>query len=387
MKISAIICTHNPRMHYLRRVLQALDGQTLAKTEWELLLIDNASEQPLRPKGAANCGKVERWEGGKESKARDQRSEVGGRISEDQSWSEGKPESGDQRSEDGWQMSDAGAKHTAGREDLNLTDLKLRTAGVDLAWHANARMVREDKVGLTHARLRGIAEAKGELLVFIDDDNLLAPDYFERCWQIARDWPQLGAWGGSVAGEFEVPPPDWIKRFLPGMVVMEIDRDYWSNMAVWSAAIPFGAGMCVRIGLAHIYAEGVRKDPLRQQLGRTGSNMTASEDVDLAFTVIDQGFGTARFKDLKITHLIPKERLTEDYVVRLFSGFEVSGAAFAKARGEKRLALHGDLRSELRFWKKYLESTPIDRKIMLAARRHMKAMERERGESRVAGGG
>ncbi len=48
MKISAIICTHNPRPHYLRRVLEALNRQTLDKGEWELLLVDNASRQPLR---------------------------------------------------------------------------------------------------------------------------------------------------------------------------------------------------------------------------------------------------------------------------------------------------------------------------------------------------
>lgn len=327
MKISAIVCTHNPRPHYLQRVLEALERQTLDKGEWELLVVDNASTKPLRVAGPR-------------PEARGQSSEdlAGGREAED--------------------------------------SLSANDEAFDLSWHANGRIIREDKVGLTHARLRGIDEAKGELIVFIDDDNVLAPDYFERCVDVAGSWPQLGVWGGSVAGEFEVSPPEWIKRFLPGMVVYEIDRDYWSNMAVWSSAIPFGAGMCIRSFLAKIYAEGVKNDPIRQQLGRTGKSMTASEDVDLAFTVIEAGYGTARFKDLKITHLIPKERLTEDYVVRLFSGFEVSGFAMARIRGEKRPALYGDLRSELRFWKKYLESGPIDRKIMMAARKQLKEMEK-----------
>src|SRR5204862_5153681 len=46
-----------------------------------------------------------------------------------------------------------------------------------LGWHKNGRQVREEKLGLTPARLRGIAEAKGEMLVFVDDDNVLAADY------------------------------------------------------------------------------------------------------------------------------------------------------------------------------------------------------------------
>ena len=47
MKCSVIICTHNPRENYLRRVLEALRAQTLPPAQWELLLIDNASAKSL----------------------------------------------------------------------------------------------------------------------------------------------------------------------------------------------------------------------------------------------------------------------------------------------------------------------------------------------------
>ena len=45
--VSVIICTHNPRTDYLNRVLAGLKRQTLPLNRWELLLVDNASEQPL----------------------------------------------------------------------------------------------------------------------------------------------------------------------------------------------------------------------------------------------------------------------------------------------------------------------------------------------------
>ncbi len=47
MDVSVIICTHNPRMDYLARVLQALKEQDLPRCEWELVLIDNASRVPV----------------------------------------------------------------------------------------------------------------------------------------------------------------------------------------------------------------------------------------------------------------------------------------------------------------------------------------------------
>lgn len=45
--VSVVICTHNPRRDYLDRVLEALRSQTLPLDRWELLLVDNASEQKL----------------------------------------------------------------------------------------------------------------------------------------------------------------------------------------------------------------------------------------------------------------------------------------------------------------------------------------------------
>jgi glycosyltransferase involved in cell wall biosynthesis len=45
--ISVAVCTHNPRMDYLSRVLEALKIQSMPYSDWELLLIDNASKVPV----------------------------------------------------------------------------------------------------------------------------------------------------------------------------------------------------------------------------------------------------------------------------------------------------------------------------------------------------
>ena len=47
MQLSVIICCHNPRRDYLARVLEALKAQTLSTNNWELLVVDNASEDPV----------------------------------------------------------------------------------------------------------------------------------------------------------------------------------------------------------------------------------------------------------------------------------------------------------------------------------------------------
>lgn len=47
MRVSVIICTHNPRTEYLRRTLDGLKAQTVPNDQWEFLLIDNASNAML----------------------------------------------------------------------------------------------------------------------------------------------------------------------------------------------------------------------------------------------------------------------------------------------------------------------------------------------------
>src|ERR1700731_4167104 len=98
--LSVIICTHNPRLDYFQRCVDGLRNQTLSCQEWELLLVDNRSDEPV-----ADC--------------------------------------------------------------------------VDLSWHPVTRVVREEAPGLTAARLRGIRESRGDLVVFVDDDNVLDRDFLE----------------------------------------------------------------------------------------------------------------------------------------------------------------------------------------------------------------
>ncbi len=246
MNISVVICTHNPREHYLRRVLEALQQQTLPKQNWELLLVDNASAKPLAP-----------------------------------AW--------------------------------------------DLAWHPAARHVREESIGLTHARLRGIAEARHELLVFVDDDNLLHRDYLQAASKIAADYPQLGAWGGSCLPEYEAEPPADLRPWLIGLVVEKISTPIWARLPKATEACPVGAGLVLRRQQALYYRDLALNDPLRKQLGRSGKNLGAGEDTDMALSGFDLGFGVGRFPQLELTHLIPAARLTLDYFTGLYEGFGYSG--------------------------------------------------------------
>lgn len=254
LKISVVVCTHNPREAYLRRTLEAIQMQTLPKDQWEFLLIDNAS-----------------------------------------------------------------------REELS--------AQWDLSWHPGARHVRENRLGLTAARLRGIEESKAELLIFVDDDNVLNPEYLENAWAIAEEWKILGAWGGRIDPEFETPAPAWTEPFLDVLAIRPVTQELWSNDPNHGPTHPWGAGMCVRKEVAEAFSRNLSSDPLRRNLGRIGTGLGSCEDVDLVLTCPEVGLGFGLFPRLRLLHLIPSGRLDEDYLMRLCEGLTASATILRAVRG------------------------------------------------------
>lgn len=52
-------------------------------------------------------------------------------------------------------------------------------------------VIRTPRVGQAAARNRGAAAARGDVLLFVDDDVLLSPNYVETCVGLCRDHPDL----------------------------------------------------------------------------------------------------------------------------------------------------------------------------------------------------
>ncbi|MES2467134.1 MAG: glycosyltransferase [Verrucomicrobiota bacterium] len=295
MKLSVIICTHNPHRDYLFRTLAALQQQTLGRDQWEFLLIDNASRDSI----------AETW---------------------------------------------------------------------DLTWHPKGRHVREEELGVTPARLRGIRESVGELIVFVDDDNIIDCFYLENALRIHCKCPFLGAYGaGKIAGEFESPPLPETIPFLPMVALRDEPRPLWSNQQSANSSIPYGAGQCVLRQVALEYVKALQNDQLRKALGRYGNGYLLScEDIDLALFACTLGYGTGVFPELSMTHLIPPRRLEPKYLEALAEGHAASFIILAHLWGSPEAAEKSRSIDRLRHLRRLLSLKGLARKIYLAERRGRK---------------
>ncbi len=244
-KLSVVICTHNPREDYFGRCLAALQGQTLARDGWELVVVDNLSHEPL-------------------------------------------------------------------------------TGRLELSWHGRARIVREETLGLTPARLCGIRESAGEVLIFVDDDNVLDPDFLEIARRVADEKTFLGAWSGQCRPGFETPPPQWTRRYWGNLCIRLFDQDAWSNLPRLAETMPAGAGLCVRRAVARRYLQLHEEGARGFQFDRTGSSLISGGDQDLAACACELGLGVGLIAALGLEHIIPPGRLTADYLERLNEGIHLS---------------------------------------------------------------
>jgi GT2 family glycosyltransferase len=241
---------------------------------------------------------------------------------------------------------------------------------LDLSWHPRASIVLERQQGLTHARMKGIAEAKSSLIIFVDDDNLLAPSYISDAIRISEQHGFLGAWGGGCRGEFETPPPPWLDRYLSLIAVKECHTTVWSNEYFHEAATPIGAGMCVRKRVADRYMAMVGDNSVRRLLGRRGSELAGCEDYDMAMTAIDVGLGVGRFHELQLVHLIPRVRMTEPYILKLVEETQASSFVLRAIRGRPHPAwMAGSPLKQMLLWLRLWTLPPIDRRIRFALMR------------------
>jgi len=77
-----------------------------------------------------------------------------------------------------------------------------------------------------------------------------------------------------------------------------------------------GAGMAIRKKIA----EAIFNEKF-QFIGRKGNLLLSGEDNEICEKTIKLGYKVYQLRNLKFTHYLPPNRLTWDYVIRLYIGF------------------------------------------------------------------
>lgn len=176
------------------------------------------------------------------------------------------------------------------------------------------RYFLEKQQGAAFARLRAVKEARGEIIAFLDDDNLPDPRWVQQAYAFGQKHPQAGAWSGQIHGDFEIEPPQNFERIQAFIAIREHgEKEYLFDP--YNLRLPTGAAFVVR---KQVWCDSVPNVLVFK--GRLGKSMVGGEDLEPLLYIHKAGWQIWYNPAMHTLHQIPHWRLEKDYLISLARG-------------------------------------------------------------------
>jgi glucosyl-dolichyl phosphate glucuronosyltransferase len=176
----------------------------------------------------------------------------------------------------------------------------------------------ESRGGKSNALNRAIDVAKGDYIVWIDDDVLVDPGLLTAYAAAFRRWPEAAVFGGRIKPKYEAPVEKWVlecEAILGGPYAI---RDFGDNVYPLSADdedhFPYGANWAIRA----IEQRAFRYDP---NLGPVPNRIRAQEDTDLMIRLLRSGATGYWIPEAIVEHCIGRDRQTVRYIASYYNSW------------------------------------------------------------------
>lgn len=172
------------------------------------------------------------------------------------------------------------------------------------------RVVEEPRLGLSFARNRAAREARGRVLLFIDDDVTCQAGWLAAHASAFED-PQLVGSGGRIVPVLPPEAPQWWKEILPSQIGGPTSRyDFGPTSAEIVTGGPIPAPFGANMGVLREWVLAL--DGFRTDLG-WGRRMIPAEESEFFQRVRAREGRLLYLPDATLEHRIAPDRLTFDY--------------------------------------------------------------------------
>ena len=164
------------------------------------------------------------------------------------------------------------------------------------------RCVAEEQTGLSHARNRGVKEARGDVIVWIDDDVSVPQGWIDAWYAGFRAFPDADFFGAEISVCFDEDPPAWVLAGWSRLSSLFAERRLPAHGApVGVDHLPFGANFAVRTRVQ-------RTHPFDPTLGRKGSGVAGGEETTMLTQLLEEGHEGRWIEGAGVLHLLGAER-------------------------------------------------------------------------------
>ena len=203
----------------------------------------------------------------------------------------------------------------------------------------NLRIVNESQQGLSYARNCGIAESKGQILVFIDDDETVNTEFVSAYLDLFNNHGAfIGA--GAVKACYDSARPKWMSHYTEKMIANPIDLGD-KVVTITSTVTPAGGNMAFNREVFSLYGG------FNTSLGRKGSELLGGEENDIFGRIRSLGERVFYAPNAIVYHHIADSKLTPEYFDKLSYGVGVSKRLRAESDGVERELFADEKRKRL----------------------------------------
>lgn len=172
------------------------------------------------------------------------------------------------------------------------------------------RYTKELEQGLSAARNRGIKEAKGDIIVYIDDDALVDTDYLRAYTEWFDSHPKTMACGGPIEPIYETAEPSWMTPYTKALLTAWMNygdkvREYPKGRFPGGGNAAYRKEVFEKVGL------------FNTALGRKGNSLMASEEKDIFDKMHAMNMQILYLPTPVLHHIIPQAKLEPDYFNRV----------------------------------------------------------------------
>ena len=196
--------------------------------------------------------------------------------------------------------------------DNNCTDNTRTVCDTFTLQHTDVvfRYVVETEQGLSAARNKGIKEAKGDIIIYVDDDALVDTNYISSFAEHFANNPTTMAAGGPIEPLYETQEPEWMSPYTKALLTAWMNygkevRNYPNGKYPGGGNAAYRKVVFDKVGL------------FNTELGRKGTALFASEEKDIFDKMRALGMQVKYLPTPVLHHIIPQAKLEKPYFDRL----------------------------------------------------------------------